>query len=339
MPDAPRKRIALVLAGAVAKGAFEAGVLQILARSNVEVIRIVAASAGALNAVVYAAGIANERQAEAAASLAELWTSEASWRHVFHLNLADLFIHRDGISDQDKLLKVLRERVQRIEAPKRIELRILVSPLGGREGNIGPDPATTYEYVVDFDQTDFANDDSLEAVFEAAVASAAFPVAFAPAMVDGVGLCIDGGTCNNAPISRAIRGRGARDVDAIVVVTPSPKHYVAPKTDKPHFNELIGDLLEMVTNERLYRDLRNAAEVNEGIRKLEALQLPPKQLDVVRAAIGWENRTFIEIVEIRPEEPLSGSPFHGFFDRHAREDYIARGIESAKAVLGGKGWL
>lgn len=337
MATEPRKHVALVLAGAVAKGAFEAGVLQILAKASVDVVRIVAASAGALNAVVYAGGIAKQEQTEAAASLVELWTSEGRWRDVFHLSLADFLVHRDGISDQEKLLKILRQHVQRIEAPRRIELRIIVSPLGGRDGNIGPVAATTYEYVVDFDQTDFASDQSLESVFEAAVASAAFPVAFAPAMVAGVGLCIDGGTCNNAPISRAIGG--AKDLDAILVVTPSPKHYVAPKTEKPNFNEVVGDLLEMVTNERLYRDLRNAAEVNEGIRRLEASELPPRQLDVVRAAIGWENRSVIDIVEIRPEKPLSGSAFHGFFDRKAREEYIASGIECAKAVLGGKGWL
>src|SRR6185295_17899181 len=152
--------------GAVAKGAFEAGVLQILAKARVDVMRIVAASAGSLNGVVYAAGIAAGHPGEAAEQLVKLWTSEASWRKVFHINLVDLFVRRDGISDEKKLLEILREHVTPVGTQAAIDLRILVSPLGGRDGNIGAEPATTYEYVVDFDEDDFTSEQKLAPVFE-----------------------------------------------------------------------------------------------------------------------------------------------------------------------------
>ena len=48
---------ALILAGAVAKAAFQAGALEIIAAAALPIARVCGTSAGALNAAVYAAGI------------------------------------------------------------------------------------------------------------------------------------------------------------------------------------------------------------------------------------------------------------------------------------------
>src|SRR5215468_7254604 len=50
--------IAVVLAGAVAKGAFEAGAIRALADADVQVLRVIGASSGALNGTVLAASVA-----------------------------------------------------------------------------------------------------------------------------------------------------------------------------------------------------------------------------------------------------------------------------------------
>ncbi len=59
----PRPRaVAVILAGAVTKGAFEAGALEVIAARGVAVQRIVAASSGAFSAVAYAAGVRARRR-------------------------------------------------------------------------------------------------------------------------------------------------------------------------------------------------------------------------------------------------------------------------------------
>src|SRR5436190_1517846 len=58
---------ALVLSGSVAKGAFQAGVLEVLAGAGLPIARIVAASAGSMNGVAFAAGVRYGRPALAAA--------------------------------------------------------------------------------------------------------------------------------------------------------------------------------------------------------------------------------------------------------------------------------
>jgi hypothetical protein len=65
-PTTSGTEAALILAGAVAKGAFHAGAISVLAEREVAVTRIVATSDGALNAAVLAAGIATGRVVHAA---------------------------------------------------------------------------------------------------------------------------------------------------------------------------------------------------------------------------------------------------------------------------------
>src|SRR5689334_2482179 len=155
MPSEPQtsqpKAAALILAGAVAKGAYEAGVLKVIADRGIPVRRIVAASSGALNGVAYAAGVRARREVLAAQELVELWMHRSRWYDVFSLNLGDLF-GGTGISDQSRLLTILRDSIQpsAIPEPAPVDLHIVVAPVNGHEGRIGEDAATTYERVLGF---------------------------------------------------------------------------------------------------------------------------------------------------------------------------------------------
>ena len=99
------KKIALVLAGAVAKGAYTAGVLHRLVRSKVEIVRIVAASSGSLNATLLASGIHAREIVRAADQLVEVWSDHAEWNQIFHVSFGDLF-RGEGISDRNKARRV-----------------------------------------------------------------------------------------------------------------------------------------------------------------------------------------------------------------------------------------
>lgn len=337
------KSIAVVLAGAVAQGAFEAGVIRALAEAEVEIVRVVAASAGALNAVVLARAVCEGDLLEGAAMLEDLWRNHAGWREVFKVDVRHL-LKRDGVSDQDGLLKLLREHVTPVQADERgeVRLRLIVAPLGGRDGEIGDDVATTFEAHVDFDEAAFGSRDGLERVFEVATASAAFPIVFAPVALDGVGPCIDGGAVNNTPLGAALDPAMGPAVDAVVVIATSVEHRtVAPGA--LHGLGLVGHLAEVLIGERLYRDLREAAQVNEGLRALDRLaadgRIAADVYEEVLDAIGWTGRRVVDLIRIRPTVQLEGNAFSGFVDDALRGEQYKAGLDRGREVLRGLGWL
>jgi NTE family protein len=326
--------VAVILAGAVAKGAFEAGALDVLGGRNVNIVRIVGASSGALNATVLASGVHAGDVPAATSKLARLWQDEASLTHVFHFNPRDVLSLR-GLSDQTKLLQLLERNVEPRPAGNPIELRIVASPLGGTPSAIGGDSATTYERVFSFDDRDFQSAAALQRVFLAATASASFPGAFAPFDPGGggVGPCVDGGLVNNTPIKYAVEGSG---IETVVVIAPTVQ--VVPPGTMVNLTgtNLVGHIADMLINERLYRDMREAEAVTDGLKKLAQLGLPAGAVESVKAAIGWTGRRALEIVTIRPLDPLPGNAFSGFVSSDVRKQTIALGRERALAALGGR---
>lgn len=328
------RNVAVILAGAVAKGAFEAGALKVLASklaaSDGRIVRIVAASSGALNGTLLAAAAHAGNLLEGTAQLANLWVREGSLFHAFHLNLGDIF-RLEGLSDQRQLLELLSSNVKpRLEGSD-VELRIIVTALRGVAGNIGSDPATTYERVFRFTKASFESQAGLNEVFRAAAASASFPFAFAPMdLGPEVGPCVDGGSVNNVPIKHALEDSSA---DTVVVIGATVEDATAaPPGDASGVN-LAGRVADILINERLYRDLREAEDVNAALTKLEALGLSADTLTRVKSALGWAQRRAISIIRIRPLEPLPGSAFQGFVSTSLRERYIALGEERARAIL------
>jgi predicted acylesterase/phospholipase RssA len=336
------RTIALVLAGAVAQGAFEVGVIRALVRTDVRIVRIVATSSGALNGTVLAAALRRREPIAGGETLAELWRDHASWSEVFHVSLRDL-LRRDGLADQKRLLGLLRDSIPAgpVADPAPINLRMIVAALRGCQGAIGAHPATTFESVRDFDGEDFATAAGLERVFTAAVASAAFPLVFAPVEIDGIGPCVDGGAVNNTPMKWALDGPVGAGIDAVVVVSTSVERRTAAP-DVSGLAPLAGHLAGMLVEERLYRDLREYAETNAGLTALDRMvadgKLTPALLDEIKQALGLADRRAVDIVCIRPSSELRGSAFAGFFDAELRREYLDIGYDRGLAVLAQAGW-
>lgn len=334
-------KIAVVLSGAVAKGAFEAGALAELVAADVEIVRVVGTSSGAINGVALASGIAGRRTREAVDDAVARWRDEATWRNVFHPSARDI-LRRDGFSDQKKLLAMLRAAIPPVAIgdPAPVDLRIVVASLGGVAGTIGPRPATTHEHVLAFGSADFVDPDRLEAVFAAVTASAAVPLVFAPVVLPGAGHCFDGGAVDNTPIGWALDdGAG---IDAIVLIATTPELAPPSAPDRElHLVDLIGGLVEMLIDERLYRDLRAAERVNAQLAALDALcpsVLDADQLARVKQALGRQRARIVPIVSIRPAAALPGNAFAGFSDGDLREAYLAAGRAAASAALQARGW-
>lgn len=328
-------RIAVVLAGAGAKGAYEAGALHVLARENVQIVRIVAASSGALNGVLLAAAVRGRDLDVGTDKLIDLWRDQAGWTNVFHPKLR-LLVARQAISDNAKMLRTLREHVSPQPVGEEINLRVLVAPLGGITSTIGPRTATSYEALCDFTGSDFATHEALKKLFAAATASAAFPLVFGPVEIDGLGPCVDGGAVNNTPIAQALDGPLGKDIERIVVISTTPELRTG-SLPKLRGTALASHLGSMLIDERLFRDLREAEATNASLGRLASLvesgTLDAAQLAQVLSALGWTNRRAVDVIQIRPVDELPGSVFSGFFDPELRNQYLAIGAQRARDVL------
>ncbi len=141
--------------------------------------------------------------------------------------------------------------------------------------------------------------------------------------------CFDGGLTNNTAVKYAIEG--APDVDRIFVIVPYP--VLLEPSPELRVLSLVAHLVDVLVQERRYRDLREAYAVNAVLERLELeVHSPTARAEVLRI-FGWGHRRKNKTVEIRPHRPLDGGPFDGFLSKTLRGEYVAKGRESAQAWL------
>jgi NTE family protein len=332
----------VVIAGGVAKGAFEAGALLSLTRAGLNVVRIVAASAGALNGVVYAGAVRGAQPEADAAELVRMWHDEGDWSHVLSLSARAMW-RREGLADASGVLEMLRRAVRPGPAARAVELVLVVASLGGVKVEVGDGVATRHEWARCFPSEAFATREAVEDVFRWATASAAFPGVFAPIDLPGLGACVDGGAVNNSPLGYALHPPegGSAEVDAVILVSPYPR--VLPPAGRPGGLALVERLADLLINERINRDLKAALSVNQHLEALDSLrhggQLTDDQHHAVLAALGWQHRRRVDVVEIRPANELAGNPFAGFGSASLRASYVAAGQTAADQEMTRRGWL
>jgi predicted acylesterase/phospholipase RssA len=283
------------------------------------------------------------RAKEAADSLVELWSDYATWDHVFAPSLTGLLTGR-GLSKTDKVHDLLERQLARwlddLGSPPPaqrvpIELRIAVALINGTVAPLGPSSATTFEKVLAFDGASLDDRTKRESVIQAAIASAAFPLVFEPIdLGPGLGPAFDGGAVDNAPIYEAIH---ECNVDRVFVMCTDPSQ--VPPIESFHGEVLLNRMAEILIGERLFRDMAEAYQTNHALAALDGLvtdgTLTPQQLARVRAILGWSDLRAIQIVPIRPSEPLAGNAFSGFFHAEERADYLRLGREAAERALAG----
>jgi predicted acylesterase/phospholipase RssA len=302
---------ALVLAGAVVKGAFSAGVLSVLsepetkARHGIDVKRIVGASSGALNGVYYATAIRDGTEAFAGQRLAQLWIDDASLRGAFDFSLHDL-VNGLGVSNSAKVLATLREHIRPASGRGQpIQLRVIITNATGKTIDVAGSPATTYEHIVDVADADFETAESLNRVFTAVAASAALPGIYAPVPIEIDGRTVqgfDGGIVDDAPLGHALEG--APEIARVFVCAPYPRVRTEPAD--LHGLALAGHIFDLLVQERLMRDLQRVANSDRSV----------------------------QVVEIRPDADLPGHAFAGFTSVDLRRQYVQAGVEAARRALG-----
>lgn len=321
-PSIVRRRSAVIVAGAAAKGPFAAGALAELAGSDrFDIAAVVGASSGALNGAVFAAGLRVGRAKEAAELLCKLWAERANIWH---------------IRSYTRRKAIVREALEVFRADpttNRTRFHTVVTSLAGRMARYGHVLA---EQPHHFEPDDFRDPARLDFMAEVCVASSAIPFVFAPVWVNGRGPYWDGGVVNNAPISLAIHGakpRGSRPTDVNHVIVVSPERSVVRPDTYGRF--ALNRLLEILVEERLARDIEAAMSFNGELEDLRAVleRLANRRvtLEELGPKLDWRPLAF---TEIRPyETDLDGNALSGFFDRAERERYLARGRDAARHVL------
>jgi len=326
------KNTAIILAGAVAKGAFEAGALKVITKNpNLKIKTIVATSSGALNGTALAAGITSNKVEQAMDALVNTWIDHGSWYNILEFSLPKI-MNRQGLSNSDRLMRLIKITVEKFVTSDLhpIELKIVLTQLSGHMGFIDGKPNTTFEAVASFSHLDFYNLKKRESLYNAACASAAFPGLFAPVDVPGFGACYDGGLVNDTPIKYAIE---SQHIERIIIISPFPA--ISASVDNFKGLDLASRFGDVVSNERLYRDLLNADKVNHILKRLKYLkannELTEEQFKKIENI--FDHKREIEIIQIRPKKKLEGNGFSGLFKKHLRETYIQEGIKAAQEIV------
>lgn len=323
--EPPRR--ALVLAGGAAKGAFEVGALAALVERGITFGTIIGASAGALNAAYFAAGVRAGREREAVREMIDFWIERARWRTFLDISSRALAAGR-GLSGSARIEQVLRERLTTLAtlpAHNGVQLRLVASTLSAGRRRDG---AMSYEHVFSFTEADFAN--RLDEIARAAIASSAFPGLFAPVHVPSVGACVDGGLVANTPLAEAV---AAGDVDEVYVLTPwSPADGDA---DRLGGLSLISRWIEILVSERFNREIAHAERAHAQRQVLaeehDRGALSDHQHWELQRRLGLRHAA--RVVLIRPKDALAGDLLSAFGDQQLRAEYVARGRDAAERAL------
>jgi NTE family protein len=207
-PEAPT---AVILSGGGAKGAYEAGVVAVLAERRVPLRIAAGSSAGALNAAMLVAGRADRLEA--------MWRSirrdqvYSMRAPVFFAGLLPGWLTLLALDGTSSLLdpRPLRELISAsldLELVRRSPVRLLVTAtdLVGRQMRAFDNQTVTVDVLM---------------------AAAAVPGAFPPVEIDGA-ILVDGGLTSRAPVIEALEA--APVGRALVVVSYAPGEPSAPPT-------------------------------------------------------------------------------------------------------------
>jgi NTE family protein len=266
--------VGVVVAGAVARGAYEAGVLSVLLpeleKCGQRPTVFVGTSAGAINAALFAS-LAHLPAQEAADRALALWRAMHS-REVFKPVLLTApfryFAGRlTGLLDNSPLLNTLKSEIDWQQLHKNTQSglvqvavaatdvrfdRTAIFVEGPRAGSL---PVTDDDRAVDYFDVRLGP--------EHVLASSAVPVGFPPVQIENAWY-VDGGVRLNAPIKPAV----ALGVERVFVVASNPDSYPPPEPapsagPPPLITDVIAEILSATLVDRMIEDFRTLEKVNK----------------------------------------------------------------------------
>jgi NTE family protein len=285
-PDS--KRVAVVVAGAGARGGYEAGALSVLIptleAAGVKISMYVGTSAGAINATIFA-GLAHLPPADQAQQALDVWRT-ISVSNVFRSptvtspDVAARFVGQMLRVPGVKLVSLLDTEPLRREAglainweqlsanitDKSLTLAVVATSGGDnrtvvfvQRGNGEWLPPSDDERPIDYVSAQIRPAHVL--------ASSAIPIGFPPVRIENppqaAGWYVDGGVRLNAPLKPAI----SLGADALVVVATHPEKDDKQATPRPNppppdVDDMVVRLIDVVLVDRMVEDLRTLSKIN-----------------------------------------------------------------------------
>ena len=331
---------AIVMTGAATKGAFTAGALSVLtdpavaARLDLDIQHVVGASSGAMNGAYLATEIRQGRFMGAGNRLARMWVDNITATRLFRPSLSGL-LSRRGIFNMSGILDLSRKLMKTGPGVSHVTLKMTLTDIDGRGLIVDGQPTTTYEQVASFRDEQLDGEEALERVRLAACASGSIPPIFVPIelTVEGRRLhAVDGGTVDDTPLYHALE----EDVRRVILIDPYPRMMRPPASLAG--TSYLGQLVQIITQQRLVRDLHEVRRTNESLARLANIALPDHTHRAVLSAIGWLDRGPVRVLEIRPPQPLPGSDFAGAFSQWARQQYVDAGVRAAVSAINKWSW-
>jgi NTE family protein len=347
-PTSPRvpERLAIVLAGAGARGAYEAGVLaKVLPHLEQAGIRphiYIGTSAGAINACLFAAH-ADLPASEQADAVLKVWRD---------IKVGDVFrpLLRTGIGTAARwtgqLLRFPGVRLTGLvdTAPLRVTADRVV-PWGRLRANLNAEHPTALAVVATSARTgrsvvfvdrptggqglptdDLRPIDYVAARIEAqhVLASAAIPVLFPPAQVaapqSAAGWYTDGGVRLNAPLKPAL----ALGADALLIVATHPANYPIPAPPRPggdqppDVDDDVVQLLDAALVDPMVEDVRTLCKINQLVEGAARRRTPG-------------GRTYEEVPFLffgpQARGALAGEAVRAYQDRFSGFTGVLRGLQ------------
>ncbi|MFI6309336.1 patatin-like phospholipase family protein [Nocardia fusca] len=303
--DTPPHRVSVVVAGAGARGGYEAGVLSVLVprlrNAGVDTVRFVGTSAGAINATVFAA-LSHLPPDEQAQQALQVWR-DITVRDVFRSPVIGLprlvgrtagqllgmpGVQLTNLLDTSPLHHTAHTAVNwkmlRLNITERRAALAVVATSGADNRTVvfvdradeAPLPPSDDERPIDYV--------AAEITAEHVLASAAIPVVFPPVHVSDPSRCagwyLDGGIRLNAPLKPAI----ALGTEAIVVVATHPVIDSPPpapaNNPPPDVDDVIVRLMDAALVDRMIEDVRTLAKINTLVDSTVSATTtePPKKI-------------------------------------------------------------
>lgn len=323
-------KVAVVLSGGGAKGAYEAGTLaSIVQEAKIHVLT--GSSIGAVNAAVFAweyektgdLNRAAQRLQEAWLELEELFEISL-WKILGSILLSQLQtgspLNFPSVADPRQIEAKIRDYLPagvRLSDLSRIELAINATCL------------TTGQSV------SFTNRHDLD-LGEAVLASSAIPLLLPPRKIGGR-YYVDGGVFNNTPLRDAIL---AQATDIIVVELKPQKKHSQEETEFSGVYQVGARLLELIGDKLMYEDMKKAKRINEVLEVISALEEAgnsPALVESLKKSIGYEQngrvKRQVRIYEIFPSRSLEPPGTLGFHHKEAILEIMRLGAEDAKRQL------
>ncbi len=331
-----KRKVAVVLSGGGAKGAYEAGALLSIIRKTQDIHVMTGASIGAINAAVFAWEY--ERTGDmllAAETVKKLWMEldrlfnicgiSVFFKMLFSfLRTGSPFRFKSLVSNEAIIAKIKRliPMDVRISDIKKIELVINATCL------------TTGKTVA------FTRDNDAY-LYEAVLASSSIPIFFKTYLIDD-NYYVDGGLFNNTPLRDAIMAK-ATDVFVVELKPKTKDLYLETIRDNQDYHnvaQVSSRLMELILDKIMYEDLKKARKTNqiiEIINSLEKAGEPREIIEHLKNSIGYEKngkiKQYIEFYEIAPSRRLDPPGTLGFDNQLAIREIIRLGEADADAQL------